>query len=74
MNVRKFMGKLVEKDMSVESISAKLGLNRSTVYRKLKNAGLNFTVGEMHMIVSIMGLTKEEAIDIFLPLYSHKCE
>ena len=74
VNVRKFMGKLTENDLCVESISAKLGLAASTVYRKLKNSGLNFTIGEMHKLVSILHLTKDEAIDIFLPQYSQKCE
>ena len=74
MNVRKFLGKLVECGMNIESISEKMGLNPSTVYRKIRSTGLNFSIGEMHKIVSILGLSKEEAVSIFLPMYSHKCE
>jgi len=74
MNVRKLQGKLVELGFSVEALSERMGLNPSTVYRKIRAGGMSFTIGEMHSIAEILKLSCEEAIAIFLPQYSHKCE
>lgn len=64
------MGKLREKmlecKISIESLAKKLGIDASTFYRKLKCDGMTFTVGQMHEIVKILGLSSEEASSIFL--------
>lgn len=52
---------------SIEVIAGKIGINPSTFYRKLKNHGNSFSIGEMHALQEILGLTTEEAISIFLP-------
>lgn len=65
VDVKKFKGKLVEKEKTQESIADIIGIDRSTFYRKMKNGGAGFTVGEIHKLVDAIPLTKEEAIDIF---------
>ena len=40
------------------------GMDRSTLSRKMKNAEA-FTIGEANRIVTILKLTKEEAVAIF---------
>lgn len=70
MNVRKLLGKLVEEGLTIEALSEKMEVNPSTLYRKIKGEGLSFTIGEMHKIAYILLLSREEAISIFLPMYS----
>lgn len=64
MNILKLRGKMVEKEMRVESLAATLEIDRATLYRKLNN-GESFTVGEARKIKNALELTREEAHDIF---------
>lgn len=66
LDVQKLKGKIVEKGKSVESVSAELGINPATFYRKLKNN--SFEINEADKLVDILDLTNEEAIAIF---FSH---
>jgi hypothetical protein len=63
LDVQKLKGKMVEKGKSVESISAEMGINPATFYRKLKNN--SFEINEASKIVELLSLTNEEAIAIF---------
>ena len=62
MNVRKLKGKMVEKGFNVETLAAKMGIDKSTLYRKL-NEGENFTIGDAQKVKD--ELTDDEAKDIF---------
>lgn len=64
MNIQKLKGKIVERGMNVEALADKLGIDRSTLYRKL-NAGEKFTIGEAQKIKASLDLTDNEASDIF---------
>ena len=63
LDVQKLKGKMVEKGKSVESISAEMGINPATFYRKLKNN--SFEINEADKLVELLSLTNEEAIAIF---------
>lgn len=65
VDVQKLRGKIVEKGTSQEAVADKMGIDRTTFYRKMKNGGSGFTVGELHSMVEAVPLTKEEAILIF---------
>lgn len=52
--------------MTHEELANKLGIDASTLSRKMKSDGLSFTVGQMHKIVDVLGLTADEAKQIFL--------
>ena len=65
MNVNKLKGKIVEKGLSVELLAASIGVDRSSLYRKLNN-GDKITIGEAVKIKDALGLSAEEATDIFL--------
>lgn len=58
--------KMADLKMSPEDMAREIGVDPSTFYRKIKTEGVNFTVGQMHKIVEILHLTKEEAASIFL--------
>ena len=65
VNIQKLKGKIVEKEKTQESVADAIGIDRTTFYRKMKNGGSGFTVGEIHKIVDVLPLSKEEATEIF---------
>ena len=58
--------KMAELKLSPEDMAREIGVDASTFYRKIKTEGVNFTVGQMHKIVDVLKLTREEAASIFL--------
>jgi len=64
-NMDKLRGKLVENRVTVDELADRMGVTRSTVYRKMSTNGDSFTVGEANKIVEILHLTSEEAVAIF---------
>lgn len=64
MKVLKLRGKMVEKGFNVDSLAAKLDVDRSTLYRKL-NEFERFTIGDAKKIKESLNLTAEEASEIF---------
>ena len=64
MNVLKLKAKMVEHGFNVETLATKLGVDRSTLYRKL-NEGEKITIGDAQKIKVELGLTNDEARDIF---------
>lgn len=63
LDVQKLKGKIVEKGKNVESVSAELGINPATFYRKMKNN--SFEIKEADKLVKILSLSCEEASAIF---------
>lgn len=69
INVNKLKGKIVENGLKVGELALKIGIDRSTFYRKLKNQGDSFTVKEVNLICKELKLTKDEAMEIFFTNY-----
>ena len=65
VNTARLKGKIIEHGNTQESVANAIGMDRTTFYRKLKDGGDKFTIGEIHRIVSAVPLSKDEAIDIF---------
>lgn len=65
ININKFRAIIIEKKSSIEEISYKLGVNKSTIYRKLQQNGDTFTLKEINMLVNLLNLTNNEILDIF---------
>lgn len=63
MNVNKLRGKIVENEMNISVLASKMGIDRSTLYRKLDNETL--TIKEVKRIVEILNLSLNEANAIF---------
>lgn len=51
--------------ISLEELAQKIGMNRSTMYRKLKCGGIKFTAEEILKMVEAIHISKEEAAAIF---------
>lgn len=65
MKLNKLKARIVEKGMNVETLAEKIGVDRTTLYRKLNNFD-KITIGEANRIKSVLALTNEEACLIFL--------
>lgn len=65
VNIRKLKGKIVECDMNVEELADKIGMDKSTLYRKLNTNGENFTIKEADLISKMLNLTYSEVNAIF---------
>ena len=65
VNVNKLKGKIVEKGTTIEKLAIQIGIDRSTMYRKMNTNGENFSIKEADLIVKSLGLSKDDAVTIF---------
>lgn len=65
VNVNKLKGKIVERGMNVSELSSKIGIDRTTLYRKINSDGRNFTIEEADLISKELNLSCEEVNAIF---------
>lgn len=65
INVNKLKGKIVEKGITVGILAKEIGIDQSTLYRKLKKNGDDITIKEANLIMKTLNLTIEEANEIF---------
>ena len=64
-NVDKLKGAIKEKRLTPEKVAESIGIDKSTMYRKLSNGGEDFTIKQADAITQILGLTGDEAQAIF---------
>lgn len=74
VDVLKLKEKINEKNLNPTLLADSIGMNRSTLYRKLRANGETFAIGEAYRIAEVLPLTYQEAIDIFFSEQSHKCD
>lgn len=65
-NMDKLKGKLKENRLTQAELAQKIGMDASTLQRKLNSDGLKFTVGEVHDMAAVLKLTANECKQIFL--------
>ena len=65
VNVDKLHGRIRELKTNIVEVAAKMGIDKSTLYRKLAKNGAGLTIRDAQRLVSILQLTDEEAILIF---------
>ena len=65
VNVPMLKGKVVEKGFTLEKVAEKIGIDRSTMSRKLSNSGEDFTIKQADALVNLLELTSSEATAIF---------
>ena len=63
--MHKLRAKIIEQEMNVEEMAKIIGVSPTTLYRRLR-APLKMTIGDAIKIKDVLGLTDEEALDIFL--------
>jgi predicted transcriptional regulator len=64
MNIKKLKAKIVEKGMNVETLADRIGIDRSSLYRKLNNFE-KITIGEASKMKDALEMSEAEATDIF---------
>lgn len=69
VNINKLKGKVVEKGMTIEKLAEQIGVDRSTLYRKMGSDGETFTIKEANMICDALDLDGREATAIFFSQY-----
>lgn len=69
VNVNKLKGKIVECGMNVPKLAKEIGIDKSTLYRKLQDDGDSITIKEASLIIDVLKLTQEEAHSIFFYQY-----
>lgn len=65
MDSNKLKGKIIERGLNVEMLAERIGVDRSSMYRKLNNFE-KITIGEAKKIKAVLKLSNEEASFIFL--------
>ena len=65
VNVNKLKGKIIENGLTIALLAEKIGVDRSTLYRKLNNDGETLLVKDANSIVAALHLTADEAMAIF---------
>lgn len=65
MNVKKLKGKIIEKGTNVAELAKIIGVNKSTLYRKLKNNGDDISIKEAKSMINALQLNSEEVNAIF---------
>lgn len=65
MQLNKLKAKIVAKGMNVEALADMIGIDRSSLYRKLNNFE-KITIGEALRMKAALEMTDAEASDIFL--------
>lgn len=63
--INKLNGKLAEQGMTKNNLAKELQMSPSTLYRKLNNLGVGFTVGEVEKITKILALSSKDVNSIF---------
>lgn len=65
MNIRKLKAAMVERGINTAQLADRIGVNRSTLYRRIATQGRGFTIGEAESIASVLGLSPAESTAIF---------
>jgi len=65
VNINMLKGKIIENGLTVEKLANKLGINKSTLYRKFSQDGGNISIKEAYLIAKELNLTSEESMSIF---------
>ena len=66
VDTKRLRGAITSAGYTQERLSEALSIDKSTFSRKMQSAGLSFSIGEMHKMVDILGLSNTEASEIFL--------
>lgn len=65
VNIRMLKAKLTELGINITELGEKMGYDKSTIYRRLKDNGAGLSVSDANQIIKILKLTRDESIGIF---------
>ena len=67
-NMNKLRGKIVENGLSVEILAERIGIDKTTFYRKIAQGGRTFTIKEANDIARELHLSMDDCVAIFFSL------
>lgn len=65
VNIRMLKAKLTELGINITELGEKMGYDKSTIYRRLKDNGAGLSVSDANQIIRILKLTRDESVGIF---------
>jgi DNA-binding phage protein len=65
MNINKLKGKMVERGTNISALAKAIGVDKSTLYRKIKNNGEEISIKEAKSIIEVLNLSLDEVNAIF---------
>lgn len=65
INKNLFKSKLVARGFNVTTFAQAIGVDRNTLYRRLRNDAEKLQVGDIKKMVQLLDLTAEDVIEIF---------
>lgn len=65
VDIKKLKDKIERNKFTNESFSKKIGMDQSTLYRKLRNNGDTFMIHEVYAIIDTLKLNELEVNEIF---------
>lgn len=65
VNINKLRGAIAENATNVEKLADQIGVDSSTLYRKMSGDGGKFTIKEADLISKALQLTADQATAIF---------
>ncbi len=74
VDIAKLRGQMVARGMTQEQLAKEIGVNPSTLSRKMRLSGIYFTIGEVHKMVDVLEIQPREAANIFLAKNLQECE
>lgn len=66
MDIERLKGKIKSSGHTLAETANAINIDQSTLYRKLQTQGETFTLAQADGLKSFLGLTNEEATEIFL--------
>ena len=66
VDTNRLKGCMAAKGMTQEAVAKAIGVDNSTFIRKMKCDGLAFSIGQMHQIVEVLDIGRDDAAAIFL--------
>lgn len=67
MKIQTLRGTMRAQGYTQTEFAKALGMDASTLSRKLKNGGKGFTLGEIYRMVELLNLKEDDFADIFYP-------
>ncbi|MFA9376202.1 MAG: helix-turn-helix domain-containing protein [Lachnotalea sp.] len=69
VNVNKLKGKIVENGLSISDLAEKMGVDKTTLYRKISGNGESFSIKDVNLIAQVLKLNIYEINNIFFSQY-----
>jgi len=66
LDAQRLSSAIKQRGLTARKLADNIGVNRSTFYRKMRAGGSNFMLWEIESIIKFLGLTKHDAMEIFL--------